>query len=135
MTKSETLMRARYNAFATADVEYLWRTSTERLRLTLTKKQLQESCEQCAFINLMVLDAKDQQPELAQSLNEVEFIATFIADGLLQQIHERSYFLVEDHELKYDHGELFETPVVKIERNQTCPCGSNKKFKKCHALK
>jgi len=60
---------------------------------------------------------------------------SFIATGLMA--------VVCQHELDHLHGSLFfdhmiepSTPVPKVEsRNALCPCGSGKKFKKCHLLK
>ena len=40
----------------------------------------------------------------------------------------KSSFIKEDGTWKYLDGELYNS---KIERNESCPCGSGKKFKKC----
>ena len=118
------LMRSRYVAFATGASGYLYQTSSSKLKLELTESDLKAACESCKFIGLAIVEATD---------TAVEFKADFIADGYLQQIHEQSYFVIEDDDWKYDSGELFDTPIIKIERNEQCPCGSGKKFKKCHA--
>lgn len=118
------LMRSRYVAFATGASDYLYQTSSNKLKLELTEQDLKAACMSCHFIGLTIVEATD---------TTVEFKADFIADGYLQQIHEQSNFVIEDEHWKYDSGELFDTPIIKIERNEQCPCGSGKKFKKCHA--
>ena len=52
------------------------------------------------------------------------------------EMHEVSTFVKESDGWKFEDGELVgETPIVreepKIGRNDPCPCGSGKKFKKC----
>jgi SEC-C motif-containing protein len=66
----------------------------------------------------------------------VEFIATFKEKGVVRHHHERSNFSRVDGEWFFVDGEpvLPETRVnqsPKIGRNDPCPCGSGKKYKKC----
>lgn len=117
------LMRSRYVAFATGECEYLFETSSQKLKAELSVKELRTACQNCDFTNLEIINAEN---------DTVEFKADFIADGYLQQIYEKSIFIKENGEWKYDSGELFDVPIIKIERNDKCPCGSNQKFKKCH---
>ena len=42
-----------------------------------------------------------------------------------------------DHDHGHDHGhdhaaEPYVRPELKVSRNDPCPCGSGKKYKKCH---
>jgi preprotein translocase subunit SecA len=40
-----------------------------------------------------------------------------------------------DHDHDHDHGPIAEPYVraeAKVSRNDPCPCGSGKKYKKCH---
>ena len=119
----EALMRSRYSAFAKSKVDYLWFTSSAALQNGLTKADLKSTCDAYDFVKLEVINAVDDQ---------VEFIASMIIDNELHQIHEVSQFILEDDDWKYDAGNLRPTPVIKIGRNDLCPCGSDKKFKKCH---
>lgn len=63
----------------------------------------------------------------------------------LEENERRSYVLfgldaiIFQHELDHlngiiltDHGTLIEKEIEKVGRNELCPCGSGKKFKKCH---
>ena len=114
MTPKE-LMISRYEAFVHKDWDYLVKTSIHQ--------SLQELSEpnDIEWIRLEVLDAYD---------NFVEFKAYYKDNAILGVLHEKSKFVQVDGEWKYDDGELFNS---KIERNEPCPCGSGKKFKKCCA--
>ena len=66
----------------------------------------------------------------------VEFRALYTANGEFCNHHEVSKFVRQGKEWKFADGELVgETPTVreepKIGRNDPCPCGSGKKYKKC----
>jgi SEC-C motif-containing protein len=60
--------------------------------------------------------------------NIVEFKAYYKENGKIAVLHEKSFFIEENGVWKYKDGELFN---AKVERNEPCPCGSGKKFKKC----
>jgi len=111
----EELMRSRYDAFVREDWEYVAKTSVSQ-----KLAELQGSVP-LKWIKLNVLNAYD---------NFVEFKAYYIQDSKIELVHEKSRFIQEDGVWKYKDGILFNT---KVERNETCPCGSGKKFKKCCA--
>ena len=121
--RPEQLMRSRYTAFYFADAAYLYKTSSENLKQQLTVDALKESAVQCQFIKLEILNFADDW---------VEFSAHLIADDEYQTLHEKSTFVLEQGEWKYDSGQLFPTSSHKLKRNDSCPCGSGKKYKKCH---
>ena len=114
MTPKE-LMISRYEAFVKKDWAYLARTSTSQTEEELTMMPELE------WLKLDVLDAYK---------NIVEFKAYYRENGKIGVLHERSRFIQKDREWKYSDGELFNT---KVERNESCPCGSGKKYKKCCA--
>jgi SEC-C motif domain protein len=67
----------------------------------------------------------------------VEFKADFIEGGGLKNIHEISEFHLVDGRWYYVDGQIQESPIVsstKVGRNNPCPCGSGKKYKKCHGV-
>ena len=111
----EELMRSRYDAFVKEDWAYLAQTSVHQ-----TIEDLSNSLP-INWLKLDVVDAHD---------NIVEFKAYYKENGKIQVLHEKSNFIKEDGTWKYLDGELYNS---KIERNESCPCGSGKKFKKCCA--
>ena len=66
----------------------------------------------------------------------VEFRALYSANGEFCNHHEVAQFVKVGGDWKFAEGELVgEKPIVreepKIGRNDPCPCGSGKKYKKC----
>jgi SEC-C motif-containing protein len=109
------LMISRYEAFVAKDWDYLEKTSTSQ-----TKEELSQMPD-LEWLKLEVIDAQG---------DSVEFKAYYKENGKIGLLHEKSHFIKEDGVWKYKDGILFNT---KIERNEPCPCGSGKKFKKCCA--
>ena len=116
MTPKE-LMISRYEAFVKKDWDYLARTSTSQ-----SKEELAMMPE-LEWLKLDVLDAYDAV---------VEFKAYYREHEKIGVLHEKSHFIQENGTWKYKDGQLFNT---KIERNEPCPCGSGKKYKKCCAAR
>lgn len=121
--KPVELMRSRYVAFATGEVDYLYSTSSLNLKKQLTIQDLQDSCDNTTFVGLEVLEYEKDL---------VEFKASYLVGDIFSCIHETSKFIYEDTGWKYDSGIMHASPEIRIKRNDLCPCGSNKKFKKCH---
>ena len=115
MTECEELMRSRYDAFVREDWAYLAETSVHQSIEDLSSSLPMQ------WLKLDVVDAHE---------NIVEFKAYYTDDDKIQVLHEKSSFIEVDGIWKYLDGELYNT---KIERNDVCPCGSGKKFKKCCA--
>ena len=112
MTPKE-LMISRYDAFVKEDWVYLSETSLHQ-----TMEELSNSVP-TEWLKLDVIDAYE---------DIVEFKAYYKENDKIQVLHEKSSFIKIKGIWKYSDGELYNT---KIERNESCPCGSGKKFKKC----
>lgn len=119
----EALMRSRYVAFAIGNIDYLLQTSSSSLLTQLTREDLEETSEMFDFVNLEIMQEDGDQ---------VEFIAYMLLNNELHELHEVSTFIKEDEQWKYDSGVIKPSNVTKITRNDLCPCGSGKKYKKCH---
>jgi len=66
----------------------------------------------------------------------VEFRALYTANGEFCNHHERSVFRRENGDWRFVDGDFVaEKPIEreepKVGRNDPCPCGSGKKYKKC----
>ena len=107
------LMISRYEAFVREDWEYLAHTSTSQ---DISELKLMPKLE---WLKLEVIDAYE---------NIVEFKAYYRENGVINVLHEKSHFIFIDGSWKYKDGELYNT---QVQRNEPCPCGSGKKFKKC----
>lgn len=118
-------MRSRYSAFVLGNVTYLetsWHPDFLPADLAIDGS--------IHWLGLKILSASDQG-ECAQ----VEFEARFLRHGRVDAIHEKSRFVCQQGRWLYTDGDLL-APTFKPwqpGRNETCPCGSGKKFKRCCA--
>ncbi|WP_448874106.1 YchJ family protein [Desulfobulbus propionicus] len=131
---AEALMRSRYTAYIRAAVPYLlatWHSSTRPE--TIDVESIPHWC------GLEILKTEQGQDHDSEGL--VEFRATALAAERLIVLRERSRFVREQGMWRYLDGEFLqeEQPTLplppakggKVGRNDPCPCGSGKKFKKC----
>ncbi|MCP4020981.1 MAG: YchJ family protein [Desulfobacteraceae bacterium] len=121
----EQLMRSRFSAFCTKNIDYLIATHHPSKRQTNERGTLLQTIKDTQWLGLKIITA--QKPNTDQG--HVEF-AAFYKAGDIGQLHEKSRFILEKHQWYYLDGEILEP--VKIRRNEPCWCGSLKKFKKCH---
>ncbi len=117
----EALMRSRYSAYVLANGPYLVYSAAKANRYADDIALIEEFSNSVEWLKLDVLEAVE---------NQVEFKAYYRDNEGIKVLHERSSFIQEDGEWKYSDGELFNS---KVERNEPCPCGSGKKYKKCCA--
>jgi len=112
------LMRSRYSAFATSNAVYLISTS-----LHVKENEESELNNYFQEVDWLKLDV------VKSSKDKVEYKAYFMMNNTIDLLHEKSTFVYKEDRWLYDSGEIV---TSKIERNMSCPCGSGKKYKKCH---
>lgn len=117
----ETLMRSRFSAYSKADMDYIEKTMLGPALVDFNKEQAAVSAPHVKWLGLKVIQSKHDE-----NRGTVEFIAQYSLLGTKETIYEISEFHKENGKWFYFDGE---TP--KIGRNDSCPCGSGKKFKKC----
>lgn len=115
-------MRSRYSAYVLKLGDYLtatWHSSTCPVQLDITG-------DDTPWQRLRII-ATEKGGE-----SDSEGVVEFAADYSGGQLHERSRFVQEGRQWLYLDGEIL-PPLVqeKVGRNEPCPCGSGKKFKKC----
>ena len=125
----EELMRSRYTAYTEANIDYIVKTMQAPAANNFNKEEALQWAKQVKWINLEVLNTQFDNLQ-----GSVEFMAHYSYQGKKLCLHELSEFKKEKGQWYYTKGK---TPVksqntsLKIGRNDPCPCGSNKKFKKC----
>jgi SEC-C motif-containing protein len=124
----EALMRSRYTAYTLANINYIKQTMQGKPLLGFNEQEAARWSKSVLWLGLQVLDASQKD----EKNGEVEFIATYLEGQLVKTIHEKSQFKVTAEHWFYIDGKLFAEPNRKISLNNTCPCGSGKKFKNCH---
>lgn len=126
---AESLMRSRYTAYTRKDSAYLyktWHSITQPKSINLDDDAMH-------WDRLEVVRTEAGQP--TDETGIVEFIAHFTIDGQSGQLHEISEFTKESGIWFYKDGSSPQSGTVrkpnKTGRNDPCPCGSGKKYKKC----
>ena len=131
---AEALMRARYSSYVTGDIGFLKSSATKAVQEEFDEATSRAWSSASTWHGLEII--KTEGGQAGDSEGVVEFRALYTANDEFCNHHEVSKFVREGGEWKFSDGDLVgETPVVreepKIGRNDPCPCGSGKKYKKC----
>ena len=131
---AEALMRARYTSYVTGDIGFLKSSATKAVQDEFDEATTRAWSSSSTWHGLEVI--KTEGGQSSDSEGVVEFRALYTANGEFCNHHEVSKFAKENGEWKFVDGDLVgETPIVreepKVGRNDPCPCGSGKKYKKC----
>jgi SEC-C motif domain protein len=129
---AEALMRARYAAFVTGQVDFLHQSLHPEYRQDHDIAATKRWADSAQWMGLQVIEASEPKADEAS----VEFVATYKADGIVKPHHEISRFSKLGDEWFYVDGQLVIPKTTtrdwpKVGRNDSCPCGSGKKYKKC----
>jgi SEC-C motif-containing protein len=130
----EALMRSRYSAYALQRIPYLARTLHPSERDDFDEEGAARWSRESEWLGLEIVSATGTNP--GDQTGMVEFRAHYTRDGATQVHHERSEFRRADGVWYFRDGKPVGAPQVrrtapKIGRNDPCPCGSGKKYKKC----
>jgi SEC-C motif domain protein len=131
---AEALMRARYAAFVTKQIDFLHESLHPQHRQDHDITATHRWADRAQWLGLQVLGEKAGAN--GDSEATVEFIATYKEGGIVKPHHEISRFSKLDDEWFYVDGKLVIPKTAtrgepKVGRNDPCPCGSGKKYKRC----
>jgi SEC-C motif-containing protein len=117
-------MRSRYSAYVLKQCDYLlatWQSKHRPASLVLD--------DSVRWLGLTIIDA----PPAEDGNAIVEFEARMLSAATVGAMHERSRFVLEQGRWLYTNGEMLPPSFQswKPGRNEPCPCGSGKKFKRC----
>lgn len=124
----EQLMRSRYTAYSLQHIDYIEKTMQGSAAKDFKKEDALNWAKRVKWQGLEVLNATTKDNN-----GFVEFIAHYFEGGKSHSMHEVSEFHLIDSKWYYVDGKKpsAEKQVVKVNRNDPCPCGSGKKYKKC----
>lgn len=123
----EQLMRSRYSAYVLADLEYIEQTTQKDVRPQYDFEGLKAWAENSEWLGLKV-----HNTETDGDSGRVQFTARYREKEGIINHSEDSKFVREDGRWLFVHGKDYTPPAEKnAGRNDPCPCGSGKKFKKC----
>jgi len=138
-------MRSRYSAYVIKNYAYILASYAPLQQQNLSQQALAESAQNTKWLRLEVLHSteNEERAKSADSIGNainvestkngtVEFIATYAVDADFFLMHELSSFIQQDGHWYYTTGVMQEgSGQIIVGRNDPCPCGSNKKYKKC----
>ena len=131
---AEELMRSRYTAFTLANLDYILSTHHPRTVDSVDRDSTEEWARDSLWLGLDIVETRQGGPEDREGT--VEFVARFNYRDEDQSHHELSTFVKEGGRWFYLDGKIRKGQPVrntgpKVGRNDPCPCGSGRKFKKC----
>jgi SEC-C motif domain protein len=132
---AEALMRSRYAAYALGEIDYVLSTHTPEAAKDVDRESTEAWSKNSTWLGLEVVETEAGGE--SDDKGSVEFIARYKVKGMSVQHHELAQFEKRDGKWLYSEGKEISPPPVKREgprvgRNDPCPCGSGKKYKKCH---
>jgi SEC-C motif-containing protein len=131
----EATMRSRYTAFAVVNIDYLHDTLASDQRHDFSRDDAEKWARNSKWLGLEIHGTTGGGPE--DSEGTVDFTARFKMDGRNEAHREISLFRREGDRWAYVEGQIGgpkqeqRRVAVKAGRNDPCPCGSGKKYKKC----
>ena len=135
---AEALMRSRYSAYAKHAYEHLEHSLSTEQRKDFSAADAKTWAESSEWLGLTILNTVKGAPDDQEGL--VEFSARFSSEGKEHEHVETAIFGREDNKWVYmgqvpEKGQPVRREQPKVGRNDPCPCGSGKKFKKCCGAK
>lgn len=127
------LMQARYSAFALGNGEYVRDTLSEEQKADFDLDDFNTSKDQTKWMGLEI--RRTEAGREKDDTGTVEFVARYrTPDGPVVH-HERAMFSRDGGNWVFSdcvmNPKEEQRRVEKIGRNDPCPCGSGKKYKKC----
>ncbi len=130
---AEVLMRSRYSAFVLGDIGYLADTLSVGERAEFDQVEAEKTAKSAKWQGLEVRAVVGGGK--GDDSGTVEFVASFRLNDQVHVHHELAEFVREKGRWVCSGGTMSPkgppVRVVKVSRNEPCPCGSGKKYKKC----
>jgi len=127
-------MRSRYAAYVRGEIDYLVETHDPETRASMDVAAATLSSRETEWAGLEIVSTS--AGGLDDETGVVEFIARGVTRGQPFALRERSRFRRDEGRWVYVDGTTPRaTPATAAAtpgRNEPCPCGSGKKYKRCH---
>jgi len=129
----EEVMRSRYSAFSEIELDYLKESLHPDHRNDYDEESVRSWSVNSEWEKLEIVNSEINEDGIT---GNVEFIAHFSQNDQQVVHHELATFEKMDDKWYFvDGNPVVAKPVKretpKVGRNQPCPCGSGKKYKKC----
>jgi len=133
---AEQLMRARYSAYTQAEMDFLFESLHPEHRDETDQDSARDWAENSEWHGLEVRSTEAGGENDDKGI--VEFVASYTYEEERKNYHEEARFDRVDGRWYFTEGRrAVPKPIVREEptvgRNDPCPCGSGKKYKRCCA--
>ncbi|MEN9723415.1 MAG: hypothetical protein RJB38_1401 [Pseudomonadota bacterium] len=127
-------MRARYAAFVLGEIDYILKTHHSQTVGEVDRAGIEEWSRKSKWLGLKILETEAGLEKDLQGT--VTFHVQYEVDGKIHDHREHSLFEKESGEWRFLDAQPAKTETIRRQepkqgRNDPCPCGSGKKFKKC----
>lgn len=131
---AESLMRARYSAYVMHDIDFIVSSCAhEKGENNIDTEETRRWSEESEWLGLKIINTEKGGENDTQGI--VEFSAAYSRKGLKDVHKEKAEFVKENGRWLYKTGTITPVTIVregkKPGRNESCPCGSGKKYKHC----
>ncbi|HEX9100668.1 MAG TPA: YchJ family protein [Polyangia bacterium] len=130
---AEALMRSRYTAHVLARIDYLLDTHDPSTRAGVDRAAVERWARESTWLGLTIVAR--ERGGAGDDDGVVEFQAAHRVGGARVVHHERSRFARRQGRWTYVDGDVVKPAAVRRAatpgRNDPCPCGSGKKYKRC----
>jgi len=130
---AEALMRSRYTAYTRGEISYISSTHHPKTRDSHDEDAAKEWAEEAKWLGLEIKSIVAGQKDDFKGL--VEFVCHYEMSKQKLSHHEMGQFKKHEDKWYFFDGKQIQNPIrnesPKVGRNEPCPCGSGKKFKKC----
>lgn len=129
---AEELMKSRYTAYTTQNIDYIMNTHDRATLNEVSRDILEEWSTSSKWLSLQILNCEKGCESDKEGI--VEFIAKYELHGAVHSHHEKSLFIKDNGKWYYSKALPIDMTIKKESkagRNDPCPCGSGKKYKKC----
>jgi len=127
-------MRARYTAYTLSEIDYLYKTSGPRVRREFDAESSRKWAQSAEWKGFEILHASGGGEK--DDAGVIEFVARYQVKDSSFEHHEIAEFERVDGDWRFIDGKIvgpdpIRREMPKVGRNDPCPCGSGKKYKKC----
>jgi SEC-C motif-containing protein len=126
-------MRSRYAAYVLGDIDHIVRTQ-DAGDGDVDREAIERFSRDSEWLGLEIVATERGGED--DDAGTVEFVARYRDKSGVQRHHERSRFERRDGRWLFVEGAPVKPPparrAVTAGRNDPCPCGSGKKYKRCH---
>jgi len=135
---AQALMRARYSAYVKTEVDFILKTTAPKQREGLDERATRAWSEHAKWHSLEIVSTEKGGAD--DETGTVEFAASYTEGDKFKRHHEKARFRKVRGKWLYEDGDMVKQQPLKREapkvgRNDPCPCGSGKKYKKCCGAK